>query len=27
MPYYYFQVADPDDNTIEITGKYMPKEG
>jgi lactoylglutathione lyase len=27
MPYYYFQVADPDDNTIEITGKYIPKEG
>ena len=27
MPYYYFQVSDPDDNTIEITGKYIPKEG
>ncbi|BCZ48902.1 hypothetical protein psyc5s11_49690 [Clostridium gelidum] len=27
MPYYYFQVADPDDNTIEITGQYIPKEG
>lgn len=27
MPYYYFQVADPDDNTIEITGKYIPREG
>lgn len=22
MPYYYFQVADPDDNVIEITGEY-----
>ncbi len=27
MPYYYFQVADPDDNVIEITGQYIPKEG
>ena len=27
MPYYYFQVADPDGNTIEITGEYTPKEG
>jgi hypothetical protein len=27
MPYYYFQVADPDDNVIEITGKYLPKVG
>lgn len=27
MPYYYFQVADPDGNIIEITGRYMPKEG
>ena len=26
MPYYYFQVADPDGNVIEITGKYTPKE-
>lgn len=23
MPYYYFQVADPDDNLIEITGQYI----
>jgi lactoylglutathione lyase len=23
-PYYYFQVADPDGNNIEITGHYMP---
>ncbi|SHJ82522.1 Glyoxalase/Bleomycin resistance protein/Dioxygenase superfamily protein [Clostridium cavendishii DSM 21758] len=27
MPYYYFQVADPDDNVIEITGKYTSKDG
>lgn len=27
MPYYYFQVADPDGNVIEITGKYIPKYG
>lgn len=27
MPYYYFQVEDPDGNVIEITGEYMPKEG
>ena len=27
MPYYYFQVADPDDNVIEITGNYTPKDG
>jgi catechol 2,3-dioxygenase-like lactoylglutathione lyase family enzyme len=27
MPYYYFQVADPDGNVIEITGEYIPKEG
>ena len=27
MPYYYFQVADPDGNVIEITGKYIPKDG
>lgn len=26
MPYYYFQVADPDGNVIEITGKYKPEE-
>lgn len=26
MPYYYFQVADPDGNVIEITGEYTPKE-
>lgn len=26
MPYYYFQVADPDDNVIEITGEYIPEE-
>ena len=26
MPYYYFQVADPDGNAIEITGQYTPKE-
>ncbi|WP_297430199.1 VOC family protein [Clostridium sp.] len=25
MPYYYFQVADPDDNVIEITGQYTSK--
>ncbi|MDZ5016490.1 glyoxalase/bleomycin resistance/dioxygenase family protein [Clostridium perfringens] len=27
MPYYYFQVEDPDGNVIEITGQYIPKEG
>ena len=27
MPYYYFQVADPDGNVIEITGKNTPKDG
>lgn len=27
MPYYYFQVSDPDGNAIEITGGYIPKEG
>lgn len=27
MPYYYFQVADPDDNVIEITGQYTIKDG
>ena len=26
MPYYYFQVADPDGNAIEITGRYIPRE-
>lgn len=26
MPYYYFQVEDPDGNLIEITGEYSPKE-
>ncbi|MVX65679.1 glyoxalase/bleomycin resistance/dioxygenase family protein [Clostridium chromiireducens] len=26
MPYYYFQVEDPDGNAIEITGEYMEKE-
>lgn len=25
MPYYYFQVEDPDGNLIEITGAYLPK--
>ena len=24
-PYYYFQIADPDDNIIEVTGEYTPK--
>lgn len=23
MPYYYFQISDPDDNVIEITGQYI----
>ena len=27
IPYYYFQVEDPDGNVIEITGEYIPKEG
>lgn len=27
IPYYYFQVADPDGNAIEITGRYIPREG
>lgn len=27
QPYYYFQVMDPDDNVIEITGSYFPDEG
>ena len=26
-PYYYFQLADPDGNVIEVTGEYTPKEG
>ena len=26
-PYYYFQLADPDDNVIEVTGSYTPEEG
>ena len=26
-PYYYFQLTDPDDNVIEVTGEYMPKDG
>ncbi|MDD3242624.1 MAG: VOC family protein [Eubacteriales bacterium] len=26
-PYYYFQLADPDGNIIEITGGYTPAEG
>ncbi len=26
-PYYYFQLDDPDGNIIEVTGKYIPKEG
>jgi hypothetical protein len=26
-PYYYFQLTDPDDNVIEVTGKYVPEEG
>lgn len=26
MPYYYFQVADPDGNAIEVTGPYTSKE-
>lgn len=27
MQYYYFQFTDPDDNVIEVTGGYTPKEG
>jgi lactoylglutathione lyase len=27
QPYYYFQVMDPDDNVIEITGNYSPDKG
>ncbi len=26
-PYYYFQLTDPDDNMIEVTGSYTPAEG
>lgn len=26
-PYYYFQLTDPDDNTIEVTGAYAPEPG
>ncbi|WP_258712448.1 hypothetical protein [Clostridium gelidum] len=26
MPYYYFQVAHPDGNAVEITGQYIPEE-
>ena len=26
-PYYYFQLADPDGNVIEVTGAYTPKDG
>lgn len=26
-PYYYFQLTDPDDNVIEVTGAYTPMEG
>ena len=25
-PYYYFQLTDPDDNVIEVTGSYTPSE-
>jgi lactoylglutathione lyase len=27
MPYYYFQLTDPDGNVIEVTGTYTPEEG
>lgn len=27
IPYFYFQLTDPDENIIEITGHYVPKEG
>jgi lactoylglutathione lyase len=27
IQYYYFQFTDPDGNIIEVTGKYIPKEG
>lgn len=26
-PYYYFQLTDPDDNVIEVTGAYTPQDG
>lgn len=26
-PYYYFQLTDPDDNVIEVTGAYTPDHG
>ena len=26
-PYYYFQLADPDGNIIEVTGSYTPADG
>jgi len=26
-PYYYFQLTDPDNNVIEVTGDYTPMEG
>ncbi|MDD4796806.1 MAG: VOC family protein [Eubacteriales bacterium] len=26
-PYYYFQLTDPDDNVMEVTGAYTPKQG
>ncbi len=26
MPYYYFQLTDPDGNVIEVTGKYVAEE-
>lgn len=27
MPYYYFQLTDPDGNIIEVTGEYIPEDG
>jgi lactoylglutathione lyase len=26
-PYYYFQLTDPDENMIEVTGSYTPEDG
>lgn len=26
-PYYYFQLTDPDNNVIEVTGAYTPEDG
>ena len=26
-PYYFFQLTDPDDNVIEVTGAYLPEPG